>query len=148
MSENKPPEANLADEFRQFGKNLTEALRAALQSPESKRLQQEITTGLGDLGRTLEREANNLKESPAGKQFRSDVEDLKQRMRTGEVEAKVRDDLTTAMRSVNDQLRRVVDSWESRSQNSNVGAERAAPAAPASEQPPESPNDPSTGQPM
>jgi succinate dehydrogenase/fumarate reductase flavoprotein subunit len=106
MSENLPPEENLAEEFRRLGINLTEVLRGAWESPERKKLQQEIANGLSDLSNMMRTEAEYIRESPTGQRMKADAEELRERVRSGEVESKVRQDILAALRFFNEQLRK------------------------------------------
>jgi hypothetical protein len=111
MSENPTPENDLVNEFRTLGKNLVEALRTTWESPERKKLEKEISDGLNDLANTLRTEANQLKDSPAGQRLKSDIDDLRQRVRSGEVENQVRSELLGALRTVNQELQKVTSRW-------------------------------------
>jgi succinate dehydrogenase/fumarate reductase flavoprotein subunit len=111
MTENPSPEENLGEEFRQLGKNLAEVLRGAWESPERKKLQQEIANGLSDLSDLMRTEAEHIRESPTGQRMKADAEELRERIRTGEVESKVRQDLLAALRLINDQLRKASEHW-------------------------------------
>ena len=111
MTENPSPEENLSEEFRQLGKNLAEVLRGAWESPERKKLQQEIADSLSDLSNMMRTEAEHIRESPTGQRMKADAEDLRERIRTGEVESKVRQDLLAALRLINDQLRKASEHW-------------------------------------
>lgn len=106
MTETPPPEDNLAEEFRQLGKNLTEVLRGAWESPERKKLQQEIASGLSELSNMMRSEAEHIQESPTGQRMKADAEELRERIRSGEVESRVRQDLLAALSFINEQLRK------------------------------------------
>jgi succinate dehydrogenase/fumarate reductase flavoprotein subunit len=126
MTENLPPEENLADEFRQLGKNIAEVLRGAWESPERKKLQQEIANGLSDLSNMMRTEADHIRESPTGQRMRADTEELRERIRSGEVESRVRQDLLAALRLINDQLRKASEHWsEEKSDQSEKPAAEA-----------------------
>ena len=109
MTETPPPEDNLAEEFRQLGKNLTEVLRGAWESPERKKLQQEVASGLSELSNMMRTEAEHIQESPTGQRMKSDAEELRERIRSGEVESRVRQDLLAALSFINEQLRKASD---------------------------------------
>jgi hypothetical protein len=111
MTENQPPEDRLADEFRQLGKNLTEVLRGTWDSPERKRLQQEIANGLSDLSNMVRREAEHVRESPTGQRLKAEAEEIRTRIRTGDYENKARQELISALRSINEQLQKVSQRW-------------------------------------
>jgi len=107
MEENSSSQENLSDEFKNLGKNLVDAMRSAWESPGLKELQGEIENGLSEFGSTFKNEFESIKESPTAQQIKSDVEDLQDRYKTGEVEAKVRGDLISALQSINDELTKI-----------------------------------------
>lgn len=109
MEENKRTEDSLAEEFRRLGKNLTEVLHTAWNRPGRKRLREEITSSLSELGSLLKEEAKYMSESPAGQRLKAEAEDLRQRVRSGEVEAKARQEMLSALRIANEQLRKAID---------------------------------------
>lgn len=106
MSDQRPQEGDLNQEFRNLGKNLADTLRAIWESPERKRLQQDLENGLQDLGKTLRQEVDKFGESPTGQQMKADVDDVRQKVKTGEAQQKVRDELVSALRSLNTELER------------------------------------------
>lgn len=111
MTDNPTPEENLAEEFRQMGKNLADALRSVWESPERKKLQQEIANGLSDLSDLMRSEAEHIRESPTGQRMKADAEEMRERIRSREIETRVRQDLLAALRSINTQLRKVSEHW-------------------------------------
>ena len=112
MTDNSKPEENLEDEFRNLGQNLVEALRTAWDSPERKKLQQEIGNGLTELNATLKKEFDDFDSSETGQRLKSDVENLRQRVRSGEAEAKVRSELLNALRIANEEIRKATANWK------------------------------------
>lgn len=125
MTENRPPEDNLADEFRQLGKNLTEVLRGAWDSPERKKLKQEISNGLSDLSNMMRREAEHVRESPASQRLKAEAEEIRTRIRSGDYENKVRHELISALRSINQQLQNASQRW-SEERDTQVTTDRPA----------------------
>lgn len=90
------------DELRSLGENITNLLRNAWESDERKRLQQELETGFTDLRNSL----GDLANSPTGQSIRQDIEGLGERIRAGEVEHAVRNEVLTALRMANDGLKK------------------------------------------
>jgi hypothetical protein len=125
MAETETPEGQLVAEFRELGKNLTEVLRTAWDQPERKRLQQEIANGLSELGSTLKDETRKFSDSAAGQRIKTDVENITQRVHSGEVELKVRQELLSALQMANEQLQRAVDRLGER-QRPDTGAQRSS----------------------
>lgn len=140
MTENQPGDENLRKEFEALGKNLVEALRSAWSAPESRRLRDEITNGLGDLGGMLKREAEELASSPAANKVRSSVEEVGEKLRTQEVQTKVRGELIGALQTVNNELQKVIDRWGGTAPSTTAGEAASEPAeTPAPEPPTASP---------
>ena len=111
MSETEKREDVLADEFRNLGKNLTEVMRAAWESPERKNMQAEIETGLNEMGKSIDQEISSFRQSPSGQRLKSDMEDLNQRIRSGEVTIKAREELLAALKRANAELQKVISRW-------------------------------------
>jgi hypothetical protein len=127
MSENKPPENDLAEEFRNLGKNLADALRTAWESPERKKFQQEIENGINEMGATLSKEFGTFIESPTGQRLRSDVEDLGEHLRTGEAQQRAREELLTALKRANIEIQRATERWNSSKSGPSVSSEKPHP---------------------
>jgi len=109
MTDTPPPKSeaspgDLAAEFRNLGDNLKEMFQSAWESEERKKLQQEIEAGLAELGKSLNKTVEELKVSPAGKRLKTEVYDLQQRVRSGDVETELRDNLLSVLRKVNFEL--------------------------------------------
>lgn len=119
MSDQTENEGDISEEFRTLGENLLKTLRTVWESPELKKLQQEIEAGLTQLGATLKEEASTFNESPTGQQLKSDFEDLRQRVRSGELETKAREELLNTLRLVNAELDKAASRWS----RSNAGSE-------------------------
>jgi hypothetical protein len=134
MSENRPEDESLRKEFESLGRNLVEALRSAWEAPESRRLREEVSSGLNDLGSTLKREADNLASSPAAQKVQTSVGEVGEKLRSNEVQEKVRHELIDALQTVNSELQKVIDRWSD--SPAAAGSDSPAPdETPAPEQP-------------
>lgn len=114
MNETSDTHGDLASEFRRLGKNLTEALQAAWGSEERRRLEKEIVAGLSDAAAALRGAAKEFSASPAGQQLREELQDVGQRVRTGEIETKVRHDVLGGLQAINAELERAAGMWRSK----------------------------------
>jgi hypothetical protein len=123
-----PPESGLTNELGILGKNLIGVLRAAWDRPERQKLQQEIEGGINELGNTLRKEAKNVTENPVSQRIKSEVDDLSSRVRSGQLEGKVRDELVNALHLLNTELEKVASILASSSQ-----AAESTEASPVSE---------------
>ena len=97
---------DITAELRQLGQNLKDALRTAWESQERQKLQQELQTGLSELGDALSQAAREFGSTQTGQTLKADLEDLQERWRTGEVEGKVRSEILDALKTVNRELKR------------------------------------------
>ena len=103
------PPSGLSEELGELGKNLVGVLRAAWERPERQKLQQEIEGGLSDLGSTLRKEAKSVAENPVSQRIKTEVGDLGSRVRSGQVEGKVREELVSALHIVNLELQKIAN---------------------------------------
>ena len=111
MSENPGSQDNLADEIRKLGKNLGEFFQSAWDSQERRKVQSELEASLVELSATLRSAADDFSQSDTGKQIKADVQDIHQRMETGELQQKIRTDLLDALHRVNDELKGATEKW-------------------------------------
>lgn len=95
-----PPENELVDELKNLGHNLKSIVHAAWDNDERRKLQQEIQKGMDEFQKSV----TSFETSPTGQKLKSEVQDLGERLRTGEIETKLRGDLLTALRSLNAEL--------------------------------------------
>lgn len=97
-----PPENELVDELKTLGQNLKSLVQAAWESEERHKLQQEIQKGVNEFQKAV----SDFETSPTGQKLKSEVQDLGERLRAGEVETKLRGDLISALQSLNSALTR------------------------------------------
>lgn len=105
-NDNKSSADDIGEQLKELGKNLREALHTAWESDERRKLQQEIEAGLTNLRDSLNEAANDFSTSKAGQNLKEDVQDFKERWRSGEVGSKVRSEITEALRTVNNELQK------------------------------------------
>lgn len=103
MSE-KPSGDDLTAEFLKLGQNLKQAAEAAWVSPEGQRLRGEIKSGLHALEKGLNEAAAEMTTGETGQKLKAEVEDFSARVRSGQVETKLREDLLAALRAINSHL--------------------------------------------
>jgi hypothetical protein len=102
---NREP-GDLERELRTLGKNLGDILRAAWESDDRRRVPGEIATGLNEAAAALRTVAEELGRSETGRQLKQDVRELEERIHSGELESRIRDDLLQVLRTVNAELDR------------------------------------------
>jgi hypothetical protein len=123
MSDRQVNESDLSAEFRALGKNLAGLVRSAWESPERRRFQQELETGIRELGITLKQEIDTFQESPTGQRLRTEMEDVQGRIRTGEVQSQARSELFSALKKVNEELEKAASHLGGQGRGPQRGAE-------------------------
>jgi len=98
------PFNDIADEFQKMGQNIADLLRGAWESEPRKKIQLDIEAGLNDVGAALKKAGEEFSQTTTGQTLKSDVEDLRQRIESGEFESKMRTEVLNALRAVNEML--------------------------------------------
>jgi len=112
MSEEKQERGTLRDEFRTLGENLKEMVNSAWESEERKKLQSELEEGMHELGNVLNELAADFKSGEMGQNLRREVDQFSERVRTGEVENKARQEILKALKVLNKELEKASEKFE------------------------------------
>jgi ElaB/YqjD/DUF883 family membrane-anchored ribosome-binding protein len=131
MSQTEPRKENLSEEFRNLGENLVGLLRAVWESPERQDLQQEIESGINQLNNTVKTEMDSFSESPTGQRLKSDVQAVNEKIRSGETQEKIRDELLQALKTINDELQKASSRWYEEQGGAGQPSESPDPEQPA-----------------
>lgn len=97
---------DLAGEFRKMGENLQGLLRSAWESEERIKLQSEIESGLRELNASLRQTASEFEQSPSGQKLKTEMNELRERVRAGEVQEDIRQELVAVLQRINAELER------------------------------------------
>ncbi len=111
MDQTPPPESDLTAAFRQLGDNLKRALQAAWESQERQQLQSEVASGLSELERVLRETGQEFTQGETGQRLKAELDDLRDRVRSGEVQARVSGELLSALQTLNAELERAARGW-------------------------------------
>ena len=98
---------DLASEFQELGNNLKNIFVSAWESEQRKNLQKELEEGFSELGDSLKQTAEEIHDSDAGQRVKAEAEDLRDRVRSGEVETKIREDILSVLHKVNSELGKI-----------------------------------------
>jgi hypothetical protein len=104
MSENQPPETDIAAQFRELGENIKNFIQSAWESEESQKFRQELQNGMNELGRVANEAVDDLKASETGQKIKAEADDFLNRVETGEVEAKARQEISKVLDFINSEL--------------------------------------------
>jgi len=108
---------HISEDFKALGRNITEVLRAAWNSQERKNLQQEIEEELKDFGTAMNRVVEEIAESDMGQKIKAEVGEIKERVDSGEVESKVRSEVQSALKNINQELENLIGKFNARDES-------------------------------
>jgi uncharacterized phage infection (PIP) family protein YhgE len=112
MADQQTPEDELKTEFEKLGGNLRSLIQGAWASEQRKRVSQEVQRGLNEVGTALSNAAENISQDPAAQRLREGVDELAERVRSGELAEQARTDLVKILQDVNQRLNELVDQLE------------------------------------
>jgi serine/threonine protein kinase HipA of HipAB toxin-antitoxin module len=112
-SQGNAPQNELADELRELGDHIKNFLQALWESQERKRVQKEIEEGMTNLGASLNQAANEFQQSPTGHRIKEEFDSIGQRIQTGEMEASIRREFISALRTANIELEKALNKMSS-----------------------------------
>ena len=105
MSEENPnPQPDIGSQFRELGENIKKFFQTAWESEESQKFRQELQNGLNELGRATNEAVDEFKTSETGQKFKAEADEFINRVETGEVEAKARDEISKVLDFINTEL--------------------------------------------
>jgi hypothetical protein len=135
--EQKPekPEGSIVDELTTLGKQAADALKAAWDSPERKRLQAELTEGLEQFGRQVGAALDKASESAQAKELRTKAVKVADDVKVTDAVDEVRKGLLTGLEAMNRELSKVLERLEAERTASPVEAGATTPATPVGEAP-------------
>jgi hypothetical protein len=133
-------EGSIVDELTMLGKQAADALKAAWDSPDRKRLQAELAEGIEKFGREVGAALDKASESQQAKELRTKAVKVAEDVHVSDAVEEVRKGILTGLEAMNRELSKLLERLE---------AERTAPAEPAEVKVPATPvgEAPEVGQP-
>ena len=105
MSEENPnPQPDISSQFRELGENIKNFFLTAWESEESQKFRQELQNGLNELGRATNEAVDEFKTSSTGQKIKTEADEFINRVETGEVEAKAREEISKVLDFINKEL--------------------------------------------
>ena len=109
MSEEKNDQGgSLRDEFQALGDNLKAIFSVAWESEERKKFQSEIEAGMRDLGTAMNDLADDIRTSQAGETLRREATEFHDRVKSGDVEDKAREEIVKVLQGLNNEISKAV----------------------------------------
>jgi hypothetical protein len=113
MSQDKQPEGNLREEFRNLGQNIKNVLNGVWESQERRKLQKDVQDGLNELGKAVNELIDDIQSSEAGKKVVKGVDEFGEKLRSGEVEEKAREGILSTLHKINVELEKAISKFTS-----------------------------------
>ncbi len=129
MSEETHVEKNIADELNKLGKQVADAIKAAWESEDRKKLQSEITEGLQKFGDQVTDAAKKATASEPAKQIKVQAEEVVTKVKESDVTDEVRKGLLTGLEAINKELGKLLEKLEAK-KTPEASAAPVAPEAP------------------
>ena len=106
-SPDENPTEDVSSEWQDLGKNLKNIFQNTWESEERRKLQEDIEAGFADFASSINKAVEDFRETPTGQKLKIDVDDFHERVKSGEVESKARDEIAAVLRSINSELEKV-----------------------------------------
>jgi hypothetical protein len=103
-NENPNPQPDITSQFRELGENIKNFFHSAWESEESQKFRSELENGLNELGRVTNEAVEEFKTSETGQKFKAEADDFINRVETGEVEQKAREEISKVLNFINNEL--------------------------------------------
>jgi hypothetical protein len=150
MSEEPKAEKSIADELSKLGKQMADAIKAAWESDDRKKLQVEITEGLEKFGTQVSEALDNAGKSETAQELRVKAERVVTDVREKGVVEDMRKGILSGLDAINKELGKLVEKLETKPAAEapvapEAAAEPEAPAEPAAPEPPAEPEPPAVG---
>jgi hypothetical protein len=111
MDEEQGSRSGLEHEFEKLGQNIREALQGVWGSDERKHLSEEIQRGLNEVGTALGKVADDLQKNETVQRVSSEVDEIADRIQTGELANKMRSETIGVLQSLNQELEKWIQRW-------------------------------------
>ena len=109
MTENSQPD--LSSQFQELGENIKTMFQSAWESEDAQQLKEELRTGFSELGKAATQAIEDFNMSEAGQTLKTEAEDLKTRVQSGEMESKARQEISKALEMMNAELQKAINSF-------------------------------------
>ena len=104
MSEQEDPKNDLRSEFQSFGDNLKKVINSAWESEQKAQVQSDIENGINEMSTALNDFVTSFRTSETGQKIKEEFDDFSERVKSGEVEDKARQELLKVMQKLNAEL--------------------------------------------
>ncbi len=108
MSEEKHDDVDLAQELRELGQQLKEAIRVAREHPQTKELERQVAQAVSQLTAQVERALQTAREREPVKRAQEQVKQTAQTLKESHAKEDIQRGLAKGVRAVNEQIARAI----------------------------------------
>jgi hypothetical protein len=116
MSESNPNNESVSDELKKLGVNIKSVLNAFWESEERKSATRQLEHGAAEVAKAFDQLADDVTNSETSRKLQSEMNDIQNRFRSGELETKVREDVVTTLNKINKELAEFTQRWSTSSE--------------------------------
>jgi len=127
------PTPTITDELSKMGKLVAQAIQAAWESDERKKLEAEVADGLRKFGDEVSAAAKKAGESDTAKQIKTQAEKVAADVQQKDVAGDIRKGLISGLEVINQELGKLVDRLEPKKEPAAEGAAEVPAAEVAAE---------------
>lgn len=120
MTERKPDQSTIADEFKELARQLTATIKAVAGSEHVRSLGNELRDGMKDAAREVEETVAKLRNSDDVQRLRSRAANVADSFKTGAAQREIREEVAEALHALNERLNAL---------RARLEPDRASPAA-------------------
>lgn len=142
MSQEPRTPTSITDELSRMGKLVAQAVQAAWESEERKRLEAEIVEGLRKFGDEVSSAAKRAGDSEPAKEIKAQAEKVAAEVKEKDIAEEIRKGLITGLEAINVELGKLVERLEPKPVRTAPAAEAPAEAMPTAEPVAEAPAEP------
>ncbi len=121
MDEEKREQFDLAQELREFGRQLQEALRVAREHPQTREIEHQVSKAVADLGTELDRALKQAQTNEHIAKVGEQVKQTAQAIKASGAKEDVERGLAAGLRALNEQIARAIAEAEKSSKPKDQG---------------------------
>ncbi|MCC6147140.1 MAG: hypothetical protein IT308_06180 [Anaerolineaceae bacterium] len=107
MSENTANSEDLEEQFRLLGANLHKVIKSVWESPERKKIETELVSGLTNLTNSLVQSGEEFTQSETGQHIKMKLENLEHQIKVEELQ----ENFIQVLRNLNRELDTALEKW-------------------------------------
>lgn len=131
MDEQKPDEFSLAQELRELGRQIKEAIRVAREHPQTKEFERQVAQAINELSADIDRALRSAQHDEKVQKAGTQVKQAAESVKTSGAGQDIERGLAKGMRALNEQIRRAIAEADKQSRPADMGEKPADQTPPS-----------------